>query len=216
MPAMIRLVAPIGLIVLWSACGGRARIEPRCEWTAAGASSLERDAMRAEDLAIRYADATAGRRSGRRAGPIEYQRVRNACASSLFTDVARAHHTSAADVAAAASRRPRVFDTAVMLSFAAVYTWIAIAVAGWIETRFGESQSFAIAITIATAVAMAVGGLVLGDIWSAAAEIARVGNDHLSYRGLRVPWLHHEPQLFAGGVAIFFVAAAVRSRRRER
>jgi len=206
-------VASIALVVLCSACSGRARIEPRCEWTSAGNRSLDRDALRAEDLAVRYADDTAGRRSGRRAGPIAYQRVRDDCLSSLFSDVAHAHGVSVADVRAAAQHRPAAFDAAVLLSFAAFYAAIAFRIARWIEMRFGDSKPFAIAMTIAAAVATAAGGLVVGDIWSAAAEIARVGNDHLSFRGLRVPWLHHQPELFAAAVVVFVGVSVIRARR---
>ena len=190
------------------ACG-RDPLDLRCEWAPDAPRSLQADALRAEDVAVRYADVTAGRRSGRRAGPVEYTRLRNACLSSVFEQVARVHGVAVEDVREAAKQRPPFFDAAVTLSFGLLYVLAADRVACWIRSRFIESSAAAAVVTAAAAAMTALGGILLGGIWAAAAEIARIGNDHLSFRGLRIPWHHHVAGLFAAGVALFFAVSAI-------
>ncbi len=203
------------LLTLAAVACGRDRIDRRCEWQSDGTRSLRADAMRAEDVAVRYADVTAGRRSGRRVGPIEYTRVRDACLATVYAQVAAAHGASIDEVRAAAAERPAAFDAGVIAAFAAVYLCVAVAIAGWIRARFANSRAVAAVVTAVAAAATAFGGVLAGGIWSAAAEIARIGNDHLSFRGFRIPWHHHVPALFIGGVALFFAASAVERWQRH-
>ena len=198
------------VVVAFATCAcGRDPLDLRCEWAPGATRSLQADALRAEDVAVRYADVKAGRRSGRRSGPAEYTRVRNACLSSVFEHVAQTHGVSVGDVRAAAEQRPRLFDAAVMISFGLLYVLASGRVVHWIRSRFIESRAATAILTASAAATTAVGGILLGGIWTAAAEIVRIGNDHLSFRGLRIPWDHHLPGLFIAGVALFLAVSAV-------
>jgi hypothetical protein len=66
------------------------------------------------------------------------------------------------------------------------------------------------AIVVASLLAaFVVGGFTLafGTMWEGFVEMIRLGNGHLSYRGLRRQWIRFAPQLFVLGVASFWVAA---------
>ncbi len=197
----------VAMTVAAGACG-RDPLDLRCEWAPDAPRSLQADALRAEDVGVRYADVRAGRRSGRRSSPAEYTRVRNLCLSLVFERVAQAHGVSVAEVRAAAAERPRLFDAAVMLSFALLYLAAADRVVRWIRLRFIDS-SVAAVVTVGAAATTALGGILLGGVWAAGAEIVRIGNDHLSFRGFRIPWDRHTPELFTAGVALFLAVAIV-------
>ena len=65
--------------------------QPDCNWNDAGGRSLIEDVKRAEDLAIRHADAR-GLTPGWRA-------VREECEATLFSAVAQKHHVTMHDIA---------------------------------------------------------------------------------------------------------------------
>jgi hypothetical protein len=48
----------------------------------------------------------------------------------------------------------------------------------------------------------------VGGIFEGAIEMFRVGNDHLGYRGLRLQWVQHRPELLAAAIVLFWVIAA--------
>src|SRR5690242_15200212 len=63
-----------------------------CRWPPDnGSRSLYYDAEFAEDLAIRYADAHTGPRSGHFEGFAQYGRTRDQCMASLFAELASRH-----------------------------------------------------------------------------------------------------------------------------
>jgi hypothetical protein len=64
--------------------------------------------------------------------------------------------------------------------------------------------------------AFAVGGLLSGEEWSLAAESIRIGTGHLSYRADRLPWAHHHIGFSVLCAALFWCAAAVQFRIRQR
>src|SRR5690349_23761481 len=103
-----------------------------CAWTndppraldlrrAADRRHLDRDAETAEELAIRYADAARGHRSGHFAGDAEYAGARERCMATLVDAAAAAHGVDRRDVVDAIGRRPTGVDLAVPLSFACAY-----------------------------------------------------------------------------------------------
>ena len=47
------------------------------------------------------------------------------------------------------------------------------------------------------------------------AESIRLGSGHLSYRLDRIPWRQHHLSLFIAGVVLFWIAAAIQSRRQR-
>jgi hypothetical protein len=50
----------------------------------------------------------------------------------------------------------------------------------------------------------------LGELWAVTMEMARVGNDHLGLRGLRIPWGQHRAAIFGAGVGLFWLVGAMR------
>src|SRR5688500_5436087 len=44
-----------------------------------------------------------------------------------------------------------------------------------------------------------------GRMWEGAVEVVRVGNGHLSYRGLRLLWTLHAGQLFVLAIVLFWM-----------
>src|SRR5262245_29937043 len=83
-------------------CAPRHRINGDCGWAGEAISRLDvtqsadvrhlmNDAMIAEDLAIRHADVTRGRRSGHFAGWDEYESAREQCMTKLFAAAAVTH-----------------------------------------------------------------------------------------------------------------------------
>src|SRR4030095_3474095 len=87
-------------------------------------AALDADALLAEDLAIRFADRTAGSRSQwppRRDG---YRRVREQCMATLFDIVGRRHGVSSAQVREAVTHRGMTFDAIVLFGFLGLYALV--------------------------------------------------------------------------------------------
>jgi hypothetical protein len=61
----------------------------------------------------------------------------------------------------------------------------------------------------------AAGGLALFDLCSAAFEMIRIGNTHMSFRGERGPWNQHQGELLLGGIIVFALVAGYRHARDE-
>jgi hypothetical protein len=222
-PRIERVVIAIGLYLLSAGCGNPQRVNTRCEWRAdtpfaldlsepAHRTHLRHDADLLEDLAIRYADAFAGRI----AGP-PWAAARDACLAKLFPLVARHHRITESDVRNWIGRRNRLFDGTVFLSFA---LWCA-AVSSLLLRRLFDAWSFrgALAIVPAAAVTViftAVGGGA-GLLWAALWEVIRLGNEHVSHRASRLPWPYYMLTVFlvAFAVCAFFALREYRSSRRR-
>lgn len=192
-----------------------------CEWPSESASALDigaadhrrhlmADAKIAEELAIRYAD----RRHSRRPSRAQWRPTHDACLAKTFEVIASSHHVTAADVVAARARIGDVtLDPLVHLPMALLYVALAWAFIRRVYDRFlpHEDRIALIAILFAglfiSAIAAGFGGL-----WSAAIEMIRVGNDHMSYRGDRMPWPRQMAALFGIGVVVFWVLAFVQYR----
>ena len=66
------------------------------------------------------------------------------------------------------------------------------------------------AVAVTSAV-VSTAGMLVGELWSGAVEMLRVGNGHLSYRADRIPWGQHRASLFFCGVLLFWAIAALTS-----
>ena len=175
---------------------------------------LNDDAQIAEDIAIRYADAHTGPRSGHFAGFDQYALTREQCRAALDQVIADDHGVSPEQVRESLAYRRPSFDLAVILSFAVLYGLAASAMARRLRRRFPFDEGWmagAVTTAIASAVA-SLGGLMAGEIWSTTLEEIRIGNGHLSYRVARIPWTQHRLSIFAGGVVLFWLIAAIQYR----
>lgn len=171
---------------------------------------LSADAQRAEDLAIRYADAHSGLHSGHFESWAAYGQARDACMATLFAQIESAHSVSDAEVRRALLQRPWTWDFLTYFLLAALYVFAASEASRRLWLRFPprqESIAGIIAVFLASFVT-STAGLFLGEICAGMLETIRIGNAHLSYRGDRIPWTQHHFGIFIAGVILFWAAAA--------
>jgi len=182
----------------------------------------------AEELEIRHGDKLAGRnmtsvfgvivRAGGH-GPTSGSRTaRSECVGSLFDRIAHEHALSLQDVLNARERLPaRGANLPVTIPVFLFYVWLAWKGVHWIHRRIDRGEKWQTLLAVLYA-SLAVTGTVilLGGLWTGIVEIVRLGNEHLSYRALRVPWpWTHQYELFSMGVLAFWFAAAVMLVRRR-
>jgi hypothetical protein len=173
---------------------------------------LRADSATAESWAIAYADVSPRRQQG--AGP--YADALDQCMAMLFARISQRHGIDVSTVREYAQQRDIIFDAAVLLVFAWAYVVIAHHLVGAITRRFPGDERFALAAaTTAVSVMTVFAAVLVGDAWSIGAEVLRVGNGHLSYRTERLPWRQYQPAIIAAGLAVFWLVAVVRIKRRE-
>ncbi|MBI1787292.1 MAG: hypothetical protein HYR60_07035 [Acidobacteria bacterium] len=212
-------------LVCFAGCTRRVPRNSNCEWPAEGAMPLDMgkteklqhlsdDALIAEDLAIRHADTSRGTRSGRFAGFGEYARTRERCMAALFEVIGNNHGVTPQQVRQSLAHRRTSLDLAVILSFAVLYGFAASVVARRVRCRFPLDEGWlaGVVATVMTSAVVSTAGVLLGEMWSLAAETVRIGNDHLSYRVDRIPWNQHRLDFFAGGVVLFWLIAGLHYR----
>ena len=206
-------------------CIARERINLHCEWThdtsaplnvsvRADRRHLAMDAWVAEDLSIRYADTLRGHRSGHWAGPAEYSGTRDRCLAQLVATIAARHGVEDGDVRALFAARPAEFDVVILVAFGVVYVLAAYIAASAIARRFPQNDVVpAIVATGLVSLVMSAIGVMAFTLWTAIAEMIRIGNQHMSYRAARMPWHEHEASLFVMGIIVVLLAAIIRYRR---
>jgi len=179
------------------------------------ARHIREDVEFAEELAVEYMDAQRRSQSGRQRPPSE---VMNTCRNSLLKQISTSHNVPPREVLQFFGHRSLVIDLAVILPFLLLYGLLATLLAGWLRRRYPpeDSMTAALAMALLCSLVFGVGGLLLGEEWSLTAESLRVGTGHLSYRVDRLPWAHHRIGFFVVCVALFWLAAAVRFRVRQR
>ncbi|PYV79467.1 MAG: hypothetical protein DMG96_04105 [Acidobacteria bacterium] len=175
------------------------------------ARQLTHEAEFAEDLAIRYADACCGPRSGHFESMEEYGRRRDECMAQFFQVVALAYGTTENEIRASLTRRRPELDAASMISFFIIYVWLANALAFRIlRGRNYESLGTKV-ILLYAALLMGAVFVHAGNIWCDTMEAIRLGNGHGSYRD-RVPWDHHAAAEYVVGILVFCGAAVIQRR----
>jgi hypothetical protein len=180
---------------------------------------LAADAQLAEELAIRFADSEHERLTGYRGhgGLIENGRVINQCMAKLFGAIASTHQVPIEHVLDSRTARSAVFDIAVVLTFAVFYAFLVWAVVPIVWHRFSRDERWpTLGALVFLSLVISATGLQLGELWSVSMEMARLGNDHLGRRGLRIPWGQHRAVIFVGGVALFWLIATMRLRTANR
>jgi len=168
-------------------------------------SHLRDDAVIAEDVAIRWADTHFHLLP-------EWEARQNECMDALFEGVAKHHGVDVAVVRQYSVKRDVVLDSAVVLSFGALYAVVAFIFAARIRRRFptGEPGYWVMALTMSIGISLA--GVMIGMLWSIVVDEVRLGSGHLSYRMDRILFRQHWVMLFVCGVAIFLLASLLRSR----
>ena len=225
--ARLRILAVPGLAIslAFTGCVRREGRNSDCTWPEGNARPLDlsrgddarhlrEDVEFAEDLAVRYMDAQRRPQSGqaRAAGPPG--EVMNTCRNSLLKEISTSHNVSPREVVQAFGRRSFVIDLTILVPFFLLYGLAAMLLAGRLLRRYPPEDSMiaAVAMALLCSVAFGVGGLLLGEAWSTAAESIRVGTGHLSYRVDRLPWVQHRMGYLVLCVAVFWGAAVARFR----
>lgn len=204
--------APLLLLLCAAGCS-RVPVNSECEWPRVEhLRSLDDDALFAEDLAIRYADAHRGRQSGHFVDWDQYDGARETCMATLFNAVADPHHVTPARVREALAHRGVFFDGGVLLSFLAMYLFVAGRVVQRIFHSAPGHHGLALSAVVVASVVLSVLGVAVLNLWAGALEMFRVGNQHMSYRGERIPWRAFLPHLFATGVVLVWAIAWRRAR----
>jgi hypothetical protein len=223
---MRRLFLPwLFLLGCLSGCSGRERLNANCEWADDATFTFDiqnrthqqhliEDVQAAEELAIRYADAQRGHRSGQFSGMDEYVQTREQCMATLFGVIATNHRMDPQQVRESVGRRPAGFDVAVPLSFAMLYSLAANGLVGGLLKRFPAGDAVpALVATAVMSVIVSAGGLMGLGLWAGAVEMIRFGDTHMSYRVDRMPWSQHSIGLFVSGVILLWAIGLVRYRR---
>ncbi|HEX8030676.1 MAG TPA: hypothetical protein VF491_19525, partial [Vicinamibacterales bacterium] len=165
---------PRRLLVAWGCAVTIACARPtnaNCEWpvdhsatnldlsNARDRRHLADDAIVAEDLAIRRADAGQGRATHAR-DVREYRRVREECKAQLFGTVARQHNVPMNVVADAVNDRRVWLDGLVLLGFSVVFflcaRWASVYL---LRGAVADSRVLAAAMVLAAALAAGVVGV---------------------------------------------------------
>jgi hypothetical protein len=219
---MKSLITMLLLTVGLAGCVAHSRVNANCDWTNDSASRLNlgrsgdvrhllNDATVAEDLAIRYADATRGHRSGHFAGPDEYTSARERCLATLVNVAAVNHGVGVQQIRELRGRRSGAIDASVGLSFAVMYVLLSAVLAGGLYRRFPVDEPVAASTaSLLVGIVLSICGVVALGLWAGMIEIARIGNAHLSYRADSLPWGHHTLALFIAGTFLFVGTAAIR------
>jgi hypothetical protein len=222
---MITRVAVVMSATLTAGCIGGASKNANCEWlanhptsaldlsVARDARHLADDAQTAEDLAIRHADASRGRASGRR-DVEEYRAVREHCKASLYATIASQHRVPAAAVAEAVSDRREWLDALVLAGFAVLFVLVSGRVSAFIlRGAVADSRVLAASMLFVAAVAAGGAGVLGGGLWFGLIESVRVGNGHMSYRVDRMPVRRHWQTVFSVGTILFATISAIQYRK---
>src|SRR3954466_3582972 len=218
-----RVALWIALALLCGGCLGRP-INGSCTWPHESAAPLDlrtrsdqrhlnADARFAEELAIRYADLTRGKKSGHFTGFDDYHRTRERCLTGLAEEVATGHGLSPTDVAAAVGRRDDRLDASVLVVFALLF---ALGVNRFLRQLFvrlpPDEPGPALVAAALAAIAVSVTGVIAGWIGSTIVEMIQIGDPHMSYRAERLLWNRHWLALEAGCVILYSLVAAHRWR----
>lgn len=209
----IRFAVLVGAGLLTGCSNG---LNTDCEWPQEAANVLRvhdrsdtehllRDVELAEELSIRFGDERWSPGPARQRGRDEQ------CLAPLFQHIADSHSLPLQDVLSARDRiGNRGISLAVNGPVGLVVGLIAAFLLKRIDRRFSVFHE-PLAVAGATLVgALFIGGvsMAIGRLWEAGYETIRLGNGHLSYRGLRLPWTQHALEFAAIATAIF-VAVSV-------
>lgn len=184
----------------------------------ADARHLREDVELTEELAIEYMDAQRRPQSAQRKLGRSPSEVMNTCRNSLLKQMSTSHNVPTREVVQFFGRRSLAIDLAIILPFLLLYGSLATVGAGSLRRRYPpeDSMTAALAMVLLCSLVFGVGGLLLGEQWSIAAENIRIGTGHLSYRVDRLPWVQYRAGFFVLCVAVFWGVAAVRSWVRAR
>jgi hypothetical protein len=184
-----------------------------CRWRESQSSTLIDDVRLAEDLAIRFADARGSVANAGAPTP-SWRDVRLECEAALFAGVAREHRTSLTEITRVRDELGnRQLDAWVHPPMGLLALLLIAGASTKLKRRYGPDERIRFAAaTVFWSIQSAVLVVAAGHLWSAALEMYRIGNGHLSYRASRIPWSHQWTPVFLTVVVVFVLFAWMQFR----
>jgi hypothetical protein len=166
------------------------------------------DVRVAEELAVRFADARWSY------GAPKYDEM-YACRERMFEAAASTHGVSVDDVARAGEQLgANRLEWPVHGPLTVLALLMAFACARWLQWRLGRDERAAFVFAaFVLSIAAGVALLLVGTLWAGVVEMLRVGNQHLAFRGTRLPWHQQYVEVFVTSLAIFWAVVAFTSAR---
>jgi len=129
--------------------------------------------------------------------------------ATLFADVARQHDVPIELVYKSLGRNRLYIDAGEVLPFALLYCFLIAVVTRVILRRYPPADGWTSSTIMLLLLSMgfALGGIMIGEMWSWFLEGYRVGNGHMSYRAQRLIWSRHPAALFSGALVLFWLVA---------
>lgn len=128
----------------------------------------------------------------------------------LFTKIAALHGVRTDDVIDSASKRDEGVDFAfVFLPMAVFFVFFTYRLCGRMFQAI-DARSSAIIVAFIDSILVSACGVLVGELWALAVETIRIGNNHLSFRTARIPWSNQRGYVFAVGLVLFWITAALR------
>lgn len=195
--------------------GCSSNLNTECEWppeqprplslsNAADARHLLHDIELAEELSIRFGDERWG------PGPSRTQGREDQCFAPLLQQIVDRHGVTLGDVHAARARLDdRGLNLKVNIPAAGFLGLITLFMLRSIGRRFSIAEEPMPALVAIVICSLLAGVLTagFGRLWEGALEVIRLGNGHLSYRGLRMQWTRHSFAFAVLAAGAFLVTA---------
>jgi hypothetical protein len=223
------IIISLPLLVCFVACAERDRRNVNCQLPQETPFSLDLrnpehrrhlsdEALRAEDLAVRYSDSDTWKVPGQPTDRAAYVRARYDCMANLFSEIAKNHGVTVEQVRNSIQQGRMRFDVAVLLSYVALYFLAAYYLAKRVCRRFPLRESWLTALlcTVGASILVSFLGMMMLETMSFLIESFRHESNHLSDRAYRIPWPYVRIPLFTGGLILFWLAAALRYRAARR
>jgi len=135
--------------------------------------------------------------------------------ATLFAEVARQHDVPVELVYKSLGRNRVYIDAVAVLPFALLYCFLIAVVTRVILRRYPPADGWTSSaiMLLLLSVGFALGGTMIGEVWSWFLEGYRVGNAHMSYRAQRLIWSRHPTALFSGALVLFWLITVEIARR---
>lgn len=135
---------------------------------------------------------------------------REGCEARLFAAIASGRAIAVDDVKAARRELDRRgFDWLVNLPMAVITLAAAWLLTRAVRRRFPDELMPRVVSTAVLSIGLATGVIGVGQMWAFLVEAVRIGNAHLGYRGLRIPWGQHRAATFALAMLTMWTIAAM-------
>jgi hypothetical protein len=198
------------LVVGVLGCGDRS-INTDCKWPAeeprrldlrqsSDVTHLRQDVELAEEFSIRYGDVRWSPGFARANGRD------TECLMPLLGEIVSRHGVPL-EVVLETRRRlgPQGVNLVVDAPIGMFYALLSWLIIRQIYRRFSFQDEMVAVVVASVMAAILVAGLTVavGRLWEGGIEIVRIGNDHLSYRGLRLRWTRFPLEFFVSGITLF-------------